>query len=224
MNPALHAGLTGMPKLYGEISMSLDGFITGPNVGPEQTLGAGGERLHEWATGLASWRESHGLEGGNTEQDDQVMREVIARSGAVIMGKNMFGPGPGAHEADDSWQGWWGDDPPFRKPVFVLTHHERKPLQLGDTTFTFVTEGPEAALEQARSAAGDKDVQIAGGASAMQQYLGAGLLDELLLHVPPVLLGSGVRLFDNLEGADVKLEPIQVLESPAVTHLRYRVS
>ena len=147
------------------------------------------------------------------------MKESIARGGAVIMGKNMFGPGPGPLGDDDPWQGWWGDDPPFHKPVFVLTHHEREPLQLSDTTFTFVNDGPESALEQARDAAGDEDVQIAGGASADQQYLRAGPLDELLMHVAPVLLGGGVRLFDNLDGADPKLEPVEVVESPAVTHL-----
>ena len=212
-----------MPKLYHEISMSLDGFVAGPNTSLEQPLGEGGERLHEWATGLESWRESHGKSGGRSGRDDELMQESIDRSGAVIMGKNMFGPGPGPW-GDDPWQGWWGEDPPFHKSVFVLTHHEREPLRLSDTTFTFVTDGPESALEQARDAAGDKDVQIAGGASAAQQYLRAGLVDELLIHVAPVLLGGGVRLFDNLEGADPKLEPIEVVESPAVTHLRYRVS
>jgi dihydrofolate reductase len=212
-----------MPQVYCEISVSLDGYVAGPNISQENPLGEGGEGLHEWVTALASWRESHGHEGGKTGQDDQMMRELIPRSGAVIMGRNMFGPGPGPWDEDDPWKGWWGEDPPFHKPVFVLTHHEREPLELGDTTYTFVTEGPEAALEQARSAAGGKDVLIAGGGSAVQQYLRGGHLDELLLHVVPTLLGGGVRLLDNLEGADVKLEPIEVLDSPEVTHLRYRV-
>jgi dihydrofolate reductase len=213
-----------MGKLYAEISVSLDGYVAGPNINPEQPLGEGGERLHEWVTKLASWRASHGKAGGETGPDDELMKESVARGGAVIMGKNMFGPGAGAPPDDGSWQGWWGDDPPFRKPVFVLTHTKREPLQLSDTTFTFVNDGPESALEQARAAAGDDEVQVAGGASAIQQYLSAGQLDELYLHVAPILLGGGVRLFDNLDGADPKLEPTEVIESPVVTHLRYRVS
>jgi dihydrofolate reductase len=213
-----------MGKLYADISMSLDGFVAGPNIGPEQPLGEGGERLHDWIVGLASWRASHGMSGGRTGRDDEVAKKLVARGGAVIMGKNMFGPGQGAPSDDGTWQGWWGDDPPFHKPVFVLTHQKREPLQLSDTTFTFVNDGPESALEQARAAAGDDEVLIAGGASAIQQYLGAGQLDELFLHVAPLLLGDGVRLFDNLDGADPKLEPFEVIESPVVTHLRYRVS
>jgi dihydrofolate reductase len=213
-----------MGKLYAEISISLDGYVAGPNIDPEQPLGEGGEGLHEWVTGLASWRASHGKSGGQTGPDDELAKELVARGGAVIMGKNMFGPGAGAPPDDGTWQGWWGDDPPFHKPVFVLTHQKREPLQLSDTTFTFVNDGPEAALELARDAAGAKDVQIAGGGSAIQQYLRGGQLDELFLHVAPVLLGGGVRLFDNLDGADLKLEPVEVIGSPAVTHLRYRVS
>jgi dihydrofolate reductase len=213
-----------MGKLYAEISVSLDGYVAGPNISPENPLGEGGEGLHEWATNLASWREGHGKSGGSTGPDDEVMQESVARGGAVIMGKNMFGPGQGAPSDDGSWQGWWGDDPPFHKQVFVLTHTKREPLQLSDTTFTFVNDGPESALEQARAAAGDDEVQIAGGASAIQQYLRAGEVDELFLHVAPILLGDGVRLFDNLDGADVKLEPVEVIESPVVAHLRYRVS
>ena len=213
-----------MGNVYAEISVSLDGFVAGPNISPEQPLGEGGERLHDWVTALASWKESHGKSGGGTGPDDELMKQSIARGGAVIMGKNMFGPGQGAPSDDGSWRGWWGDDPPFHQQVFVLTHQKREPLQLSDTTFTFVNDGPESALEQARTAAGDDDVQIAGGAGAIQQYLAGGQLDELFLHVAPVLLGGGVRLFDNLEGAEPKLEPVEVIESPVVTHLRYRVS
>ena len=213
-----------MGKLYAEISVSLDGYVAGPNISPEEPLGEGGERLHDWVTALASWKESHGKSGGRSGPDDELMKQSIARGGAVIMGKNMFGPGQGAPSDDGSWQGWWGDDPPFHQQVFVLTHQKREPLQLSDTTFTFVNDGPESALEQARAAAGDDEVQIAGGASAIQQYLAGGQLDELFLHVAPVLLGGGVRLFDNLEGAEPKLEPVEVIESPVVTHLRYRVS
>ena len=213
-----------MGNVYAEISVSLDGFVAGPNISPEQPLGEGGERLHDWVTALASWKESHGKSGGGTGPDDELMKQSIARGGAVIMGKNMFGPGQGAPSDDGSWRGWWGDDPPFHQQVFVLTHQKREPLQLSDTTFTFVNDGPESALEQARTAAGDDDVQIAGGAGAIQQYLAGGQLDELFLHVAPVLLGGGVRLFDNLEGAEPKLEPVEAIESPVVTHLRYRVS
>ena len=213
-----------MGNVYAEISVSLDGFVAGPNISPEQPLGEGGERLHDWVTALASWKESHGKSGGGTGPDDELMKQSIARGGAVIMGKNMFGPGQGAPSDDGSWQGWWGDDPPFHQQVFVLTHQKREPLQLSDTTFTFVNDGPESALEQARAAAGDDEVQIAGGAGAIQQYLAGGQLDELFLHVAPVLLGGGVRLFDNLEGAEPKLEPVEAIESPVVTHLRYRVS
>jgi dihydrofolate reductase len=213
-----------MGYVYAAISVSLDGYVAGPNIGPDHPLGEGGEQLHEWATDLESWRASHGKSGGRTGRDDEVMQELVARGGAVIMGKNMFGPGEGAPSDDGSWKGWWGDDPPFHKPVFVLTHMKREPLQLSDTTFTFVNDGPKSALEQARAAAGDEEIQIAGGGSAIQQYLRAGLLDELFLHVAPVLLGGGVRLLENLDGADVKLEPVEVIESPMVTHLRYRVS
>jgi dihydrofolate reductase len=213
-----------MGNVYAEISVSLDGFVAGPNINPENPLGERGERLHDWVVGLESWRAGHGKSGGSSGRDNEVMQESVARGGAVIMGKNMFGPGEGAPKDDGSWQGWWGDDPPFHKPVFVLTHQEREPLELTDTTFTFVGDGPEAALELARDAAGNEDVQIAGGASAIQQYLRAGLVDELYLHVAPLLLGGGVRLFDNLDGADPKLEPVEVVESPVVTHVRYRVS
>jgi dihydrofolate reductase len=210
--------------LYAEITVSLDGYVAGPNINPENPLGEGGERLHEWVTELASWRESHGKSGGSTGPNDELMKQSIARGGAVIMGKNMFGPGQGAPSDDGTWQGWWGDDPPFHQQVFVLTHTMREPLQLSDTTFTFVNDGPESALEQARAAAGDDEVQVSGGASAIQQYLRGGQLDELFLHLAPILLGDGVRLFDNLNGADPKLEPVEVIGSPTVTHLRYRVS
>ena len=211
-----------MGKLYAEISVSLDGFVAGPNISPDNPLGEGGERLHDWVTSLASWKESHGQSGGRTGPDDELMKQSIARGGAV--GKNMFGPGEGGPGDDGSWQGWWGDDPPFHQQVFVLTHTKREPLQLSDTTFTFVNDGLESALEQAREAAGDDEVQISGGANAIQQYLRGGQLDELFLHVAPILLGDGVRLFDNLGGVDSKLEPVEAIESPAVTHLRYRVS
>jgi dihydrofolate reductase len=213
-----------MGKLKLDISMSLDGFVAGPNPTLEQPLGEGGERLHEWAVRLAAWRKRHGLEGGTTNVDDEVLEESLRDAGAVVMGRRMFSGGRGAWEADPRAEGWWGDDPPFRVPVFVLTHHAREPVtKQGGTSYAFVTDGIEAALEQARAAAEDKDVALAGGASVAQQYLRAGLLDEVQIHVAPVLLGGGVRLFDQLGGGAVQLEGTRVIESPAVTHLRYRV-
>jgi dihydrofolate reductase len=215
-----------MAELILDISMSLDGFIAGPNRTLDEPLGAGGEGLHDWALATASWRESHGRSGGETNVDDEVIREAIGRAGATVMGRRMFSGGEGPWEDDPNADAWWGDEPPFHHPVFVLTHHPREPVvKQGGTTFTFVTDGIEAALEQARGAAGDSDVAVAGGANVVQQYLRAGLLDELQIHVAPVLLGDGVRLFEgHLDDAAGTLEPTRVLESPAgVTHLRYRV-
>ena len=212
-----------MGKVRCDISVSLDGFVAGPNQSLEQPLGEGGERLHEWAVASESWRERHGQEGGAANRDSEVIQESIDSTGAVVMGRNMFGGGEGAW-GDDPWEGWWGDDPPFHVPVFVLTHHARQPLtKQGGTTFTFVTDGVEAAAEQARAAAGGKDVLVAGGGSAVQQQLAAGLLDELQMHLVPVLLGGGVRLLDNVGDGRPELECTRVIESPAVTHLRYRV-
>lgn len=211
-----------MGAVFIDISMSLDGYIAGPNPSTEEPLGEGGESLHEWALVLASWRESHGKPGGERNADDEVMSETLARQGAVVMGRNMFGGGEGPW-GEDPWQGWWGEDPPFRMPVFVLTHHEREPLELGETTFTFVTEGTESALEAAKDAASERDVLISGGANVAQQYLRAGLVDELQIHVAPVLLGGGTRLLEGLD-PETRLEPTRVIDSPAVTHLRYRVA
>jgi dihydrofolate reductase len=216
-----------MGKLRLDITMSLDGFIAGPNMTPKQGLGEGGEQLHRWVIRLAGWRESHGLEGGDPNGDNEVFAESQRNVGAVVMGRRMFGGGDGPWGdpawGDKPWEGWWGDEPPFHKPVFVLTHHPREPLTKGQTTFTFVTDGIEAALEQAKSAAGDKDVLLGGGASVAQQYLAAGLLAEFQVHVVPVLLGEGVRLFENLPADEVKLENTRVVQSPAVTHISYRV-
>jgi dihydrofolate reductase len=211
-----------MGKVFLDISTSLDGFVAGPNPTLEQPLGQDGERLHEWIFGTASWRELHGKQGGETNADDELVRESTARTGAVLMGRRMFSGGEGPWENDPMANGWWGDDPPFRKPVFVVTHHAREPLSLGATTYTFVT-GVESALEQASAAAGGNDVHIAGGADVAQQVLRAGQLDEMLIHVAPILLGGGRRLLDGLSGVDVELEGTQVLDSPAATHLRYRV-
>jgi dihydrofolate reductase len=206
-----------------DISMSVDGFVAGPDPTLEDPLGRGGEQLHEWILGLASWRDPHGLEGGETTPDDDVVREGIGRTGAVIMGRRMYSGGSGPWEQDPNAEGWWSDEPPFQVPVFVVTRHAREPKPMpGDLAFTFVTDGIDAAVSQARAAAGEKDVLIAGGADVVQQALTAGLVDEVQLHVSPVLLRGGVRLFDNL-GADVGVEPVRVLGSPNVTHLRYRV-
>ncbi len=203
-----------------DISVSLDGFVAGPNQSAEHPLGEGGERLHEWAYGLRTFREMHGDSGGETGDDDDVLAEAFADNGAIVMGRNMFGGGNG--NWDLAWEGWWGDDPPFGVPVFVLTHHAREPLEMkGGTTFTFVTEGIDAALEQARAAAGEKDIAIAGGARTIQQYLAAGYVDEMQVHTVPTLLGAGTRLFEDVAG--VELEPTRVIESPAVVHLKYRV-
>jgi len=214
-----------MGMLTLDISMSLDGFIAGPNQTLEEPLGKGGDGLHEWAFVLKSWREPHGLSGGETNTSSEVLEEALRNTGATVMGRRMFSGGAGGWEDDPNADAWWGDDPPFHHPVFILTHHARETVtKQGGTTFTFVTDGIEAALEQAKAAAGDKDVAVAGGANVAQQYLKAGLLDELLIHLVPVFLGGGVRLFENHLGPDrLGLESTRVIESPGVTHLRYRV-
>jgi dihydrofolate reductase len=209
-----------MSSVACNISISLDGFAAGPNQTFDDPLGEGGERLHEWALRTESWRRQHGREGGERGPDADVLDEVTQGVGAHIMGRKMFGGGDGPW--DESWRGWWGDEPPFHTPVFVLTHHPRDSLPMeGGTTFHFVTDGVESALEQARAAAGDKDVMIAGGATAIQQYLESGLIDELYLHIVPIILGSGERLLENV--GDPTLEPVKVVASPAVTHVKYRV-
>jgi dihydrofolate reductase len=213
-----------MARLRGDISISLDGFVAGPNPSLEEPLGEGGDLLHEWAVAAQSWRESHGLEGGDKTADSDVIQESIDATGAVVMGRRMFSGGEGPWENDPRAHGWWGDNPPFHVPVFVLTHHSREPLVMqGGTTFTYITEGIGAAIDQARSAAGDKDVLVAGGASAVQQCLKAGALDELQIHVAPVLLGNGTSLFDRLDIEPLALEATRVIASPTVTHLRFRV-
>ena len=212
-----------MAELRFEISISLDGFVAGPNQSEEHPLGEGGEQLHEWALKLAAWRQPHGRDGGEVNASTPLMEESQARAGAVMMGRRMFGGGPGPW-GDDPWQGWWGDEPPFHAPVFVLTHHPREPLaKEGGTTFTFVTDGIESALAQAKEAAGERDVALGGGADVGRQYLAAGLVDELQLNVAPVLLGSGTPLFEAGAGAGLELEQALVVSTPDVTHLRYRV-
>ena len=203
------------------ISVSADGNVAGPNQSQENPLGEAGERLHDWVVALRAWRAPHGLEGGEVNASNTVVEEAQANIGAEIMGRGKFGGGPGPW-GEDPWPGWWGGDPPFHMPVFVLTHHQREPLTLSDTTFTFVTDGIEAALEQARAAAGEKDVLIGGGADVINQYLDAGHVDELELHVVPLLLGGGAGLFERI-GPDLELEQIRVVEAPGVAHLKYRV-
>ena len=211
-----------MGKLSLDISMSLDGFVAGPDPSLDEPLGKGGEDLHEWAVSSASWRESHGKSGGEANVDSDLIQERLDSAGATIMGRKMFSGGVGPWDDDPKSNGWWGDEPPFGHPVFVLTHQERAPLELGATTFTFVTDGIESALGQAREAAGDKDVALAGGADVVQQYLRAGLVDDMQIHVAPVFLGGGVRLFEGV-GPDLKLSLTRVIESPVVTHVRYSV-
>ena len=211
-----------MSKLRLKISMSLDGFVAGPDQSIKNPLGIGGMRLHQWAFPLAVWRAMQGLPGGEDNESSRVVEESIANIGATIMGRNMFGGHPGPWDADDPWNGWWGNNPPFHHPVFVLTHHAREPLALeGGTTFTFVTDGIESALEQARRAAGGKDVTLAGGAKVAQQYLAAGLVDEMEIHLVPTLLGSGERLFEGV-GDDLRgLDLVRTVATPKVTHLKF---
>ena len=212
-----------MTKVFADISISLDGFVAGPNPTLEEPLGEGGEQLHEWAVRLASFRERHGMEGGERNADDELLAESVERTGAVVMGRVMFSGGEGPWEDDPNAGGWWGDDPPFRVPVFVLTHHQREPLlKEGGTSFTFVTDGAAAALDQARAAAGDKDVSVGGGASVIQQFLRDGVLDELRIHVAPLLLGGGTRLFEPLGIEPLQLEAPGGAASPHATHLTFR--
>jgi dihydrofolate reductase len=210
-----------MSKTRTYISVSLDGFVAGPEQSEQDPLGIGGEDLHSWVIALKEWRESHGREGGESNASSEVVREQQANLGAEVMGRGMFGPPGGGPWGDDPWPGWWGEDPPFHMPVFVVTHHEREPLTLSDTTFNFVTDGIESALDQAKEAAGGKDVLIAGGADVINQYLAAGLVDEIELHVVPILLGSGERLLEDV--GDLKLEQLRAVEAPGVAHLKYRV-
>jgi dihydrofolate reductase len=209
-------------KLRFRISMSLDGFVAGPNQSVDNPLGVGGMRLHEWAFPLAAFREMHGLEGGEVNENTAIIGEWFANIGATVMGRNMFGGHPGPWDATKPWDGWWGANPPFHHPVFVLTHHVREPLELeGGTTFTFVTNGIEAALEQARRAAGGKDVSLGGGANAARQYFLAGLVDEMEISLVPMLLGNGERLFDGA-GDDLHgLALVRTVVAPKVTHLKF---
>jgi dihydrofolate reductase len=214
-----------MSKLRCHISISADGFVAGPNQSQENPLGEGGEQLHEWAVSLASWREAHDNQGGEVNESTPIMDETRANIGAGVMGRNMFGPAHGGDWGDGQWKGWWGEDPPYHNDVFILTHHAREPVEMkGGTTYHFVTEGIDRALERAKESADGQDVRLWGGAEAIQQYLSAGLLDELELHIVPVLLGDGARLFDNCADAGIALEQVRAVEAPGVTHLKYRVT
>jgi dihydrofolate reductase len=211
-----------MSKLRFKVSMSLDGFVAGPSQSVENPLGIGGGRLHEWAFQLAEFRALLGLEGGELNASTPVVEESLANIGATVMGRNMFGGHPGPWDAANPWKGWWGANPPFHHPVFVLTHYPREPLELeGGTRFTFVTNGIEAALKLARRAAEGRDVSLAGGAKAAQQYLAAGLVDEMEINLVPILLGSGERLFEGV-GDDLHgLELVRTVIAPKVTHLKF---
>jgi len=210
-----------MSKVRLTIAMSVDGFVAGPRQDVNNPLGVGGEHLHDWAFPLAAWRQPHGLEGGEVNESTPVIEERLARTGATVMGRNMFGGGTGPW-GDDPWNGWWGDNPPFHHPVFVLTHHARKPLVCGGgTTFTFVTSGIESALDQAKRAAAGKDVSLAGGAQAGRQYLHADLVDEMEIDLVPIFLGDGERLFDNLGVGNPRLSHVATVAAPGVTHLKF---
>ena len=211
-----------MSKLRFRISMSLDGFVAGPEQSVASPLGKGGERLHAWAFALAAFRAHLGLEGGEVNESTPVVEEFFAHVGATVMGRNMFGGHPGPWDGEKPWTGWWGLNPPFHHPVFVLTHHRREPLEMkGGTTFTFVTEGIECALELARRAAGGKDISLGGGAKAAQQYLAAGLVDEMELSLVPTLLGAGERLFDGVGNDLHGLTLMRTVATPTVVHLKF---
>ena len=201
-------------------SISADGYGAGPNQSLANPLGEGGERLHEWIFPTRTWARMLGEKGGDEGTDDDFMAEGDKGIGATIMGRNMFGPVRGLWE-DDEWKGWWGDDPPYHHPVFVLTRYPRESFAMeGGTTFNFVTDGIETALEQALAAAGGRDVRIGGGAATIQQFLKAGLIDEMHVAIVPILLGAGERLFDNLEGGPDGYEISEFVPSASVAHLR----
>jgi dihydrofolate reductase len=211
-----------MSTIRFQLAVSLDGYAAGPDQSEENPLGVGGTDLHRWLLELEAWRKQQGQGGGVVNASTRVVEEAQSNVGATVMGRNMFGGGPGPWREDPPWNGWWGDNPPFRTPVFVLTHHPREPLEMeGGTTFIFVTDGVESALQQARQAAAGQVVVIGGGANVVQQYLASGLVDEFELHVVPILLGGGGRLLENVGG--LKLQQVWVIEVPGVTHIKYRV-
>ena len=211
-----------MSIIHYDVSMSLDGFVAGPNQSKDNPLGVNGLLLHEWMRKLEIWRKQAGFEGGKKNANTQVLSERKYENGAIVMGRNMFGGGPGPWK-DLSWKGWWGENPPFHKPTFVLTHYPRATLEMeGNNTFTFVTEGIETALELAKKTAKGKDIAIAGGGNTAKQVISTGLMDEITIHLVPVFLGSGVKLFDLESVSSIKLEQVEVVNGPSVVHLRYK--
>ena len=203
------------------LTMSLDGYVAGPDQSLENPLGVGAEALHEWAVATRAFREMHGMEGGETGLDDDIVGRGHQGIGAFVMGRNMFGPVRGPWEEDGGWNGWWGENPPYHQPVFVLTHHERAPLEMkGGTTFHFVTDGLDAALGRARRAAGGDDILIGGGASIVRQCLASGVIDEMHIAVAPLLLGRGERLFVDLEDLSGAYTFDEIHSSPRAAHFR----
>jgi dihydrofolate reductase len=211
-----------MPKLrVHNFSLSLDGYAAGPNQNLDNPLGVGGEGLHKWAFATHTFGQMFGTGGGDEGLDDRFAAQGDVGIGATIIGRNMFGPIRGPW-GDESWTGWWGDDPPYHHPVFVLTNHPRASITMqGGTTFHFVNDGIHAALERALDAADGKDVRLGGGAATIQQYLRAGLIDEMHLAIVPLLLGSGERLFDHLDGGPLGYECVEFVSSPSVLHVRF---
>ena len=210
-----------MTRIRFQITMSADGYVAGPNQSLENPLGEGAMQLHEWAFTTRSWRSTHGLDGGETGVNDDIVKATFENLGATVMGRHMFGGGDGPWNKE--WRGWWDENPPFHTPVFVVTHHAREPLEMqGGTTFHFVTDGIQAALERAKRAAGAKDVMIGGGAQIARQYLAAGVIDEMDLHVSPLLLGSGERLFENTGGRQKEFKCVRVVATPEAAHFTYR--
>ncbi|MBS1883336.1 MAG: dihydrofolate reductase family protein [Actinobacteria bacterium] len=212
-----------MPKVKAQITISLDGYMAGPNQSAENPLGEGGEDLHEWAFKQAAFSEMHGRGNeGERGPSDDVLRTALENLGAVVMGRNMFGPIRGEWP-DAEWKGWWGDDPPFHCPVYVLTHHPRDSFELeGGNSFHFVTEGIEVAIAAAKEVAAERDVAV-GGASTLQQTIAAGLLDEIVVTQVPILLGSGERLFDHLAADAAEVELTDVVRGAEALHLTYRL-
>jgi dihydrofolate reductase len=210
------------PKLRLKLSISLDGFVAGPNQSVENPLGVGGVRLHEWAFPLKAFRAMHGQSGGEINESTAVVEEMFANVGATVMGRNMFGGHPGDWNLAKPWNGWWGTNPPFHHPVFVVTHHAREPLKLeGGTTFHFVTGGIHMALDQALHAAAGKDVSLGGGADVARQYFLAGLVDEMDLSIAPTLLGSGERFFEGAGDSLHGLHLVRTIAAPNVVHLKF---
>jgi dihydrofolate reductase len=209
------------PRLRFRISISLDGFVAGPDQSPKEPLGVGGESLHEWIFPLKYWFQMQKKKGGRDNASNRILKQQFANLGATIMGRNMFGGHPGGWDASKPWRGWWGNNPPYHHDVFVLTHHAREPLVMeGGTTFYFVTDGIESALDQARRSAGTRDINLGGGADIANQYLRAGLIDQMDLALRPILLGGGARLFEGVTDLG-GLQLTKTVAMPDVVHLKF---